>query len=257
MTDHLTLTLGLRYEAHTPWVEANDQQSELQLQRQARLSTPTRMEPAAPSTMAPTAARTSSRALALRGHPEAGAGRLYGFRGAFTDLRSYLEGTGTNLRLPLNPPYDGGAAAGGEFQTLYTRPVAPRCPTDDEFVAGHYRAAANRTFLPEPFLLHRRNLPSLGRERAACYRRSGQPDNPTSVLGNSLTFQVGYVGQVAYHLMVPFKYNQLVAEPDSSCSTPPCTSPSLYFQNGIGPQLASMPLTRPAAPCPARSPTAE
>ena len=27
VTDHLTLTLGLRYEAHTPWIERNDQQA--------------------------------------------------------------------------------------------------------------------------------------------------------------------------------------------------------------------------------------
>jgi hypothetical protein len=51
------------------------------------------------------------------------------------------------------------------------------------------------------------------------------------------TLQVGYVGQWAYHLMVPFFYGQPVAEPASSCGTPPCTAPSPFFANGQGPAL--------------------
>jgi hypothetical protein len=39
--------------------------------------------------------------------------------------------------------------------------------------------------------------------------------------------------------MVPFFYGQPVSEPDSSCGTPPCTSPSPFFANGDGPQLLS------------------
>ncbi len=34
------------------------------------------------------------------------------FRGAYT-ISSYLEGTGTNLRLPLNPPFE------QEFDSIY------------------------------------------------------------------------------------------------------------------------------------------
>jgi hypothetical protein len=37
--------------------------------------------------------------------------------------------------------------------------------------------------------------------------------------------------------MVPFYYGQAVAEPASACGAPPCTSPSPFFANGIGPQL--------------------
>jgi hypothetical protein len=37
--------------------------------------------------------------------------------------------------------------------------------------------------------------------------------------------------------MVPFFYGQPVAEPSSSCGTPPCTSPSPFFANGQGPAL--------------------
>jgi len=55
--------------------------------------------------------------------------------------------------------------------------------------------------------------------------------------GNNTTFQIGYVGQTAYHLMVPFFYGQPVAEPASSCAKAPCTAPSPFFANGDGPAL--------------------
>ena len=32
VSDHLTFTLGLRYEAHTPWVETNNQQTNYNIQ---------------------------------------------------------------------------------------------------------------------------------------------------------------------------------------------------------------------------------
>jgi hypothetical protein len=47
--------------------------------------------------------------------------------------------------------------------------------------------------------------------------------------GATTTFQVAYVGQVGNHLMVPFSYGQLVAEPNTACGKPPCTAPSPYF----------------------------
>ena len=43
------------------------------------------------------------------------------FRGAYT-ISSYLEGTGTNLRLPLNPPFE------PEFETNYNTPAHLRLP---------------------------------------------------------------------------------------------------------------------------------
>ena len=45
------------------------------------------------------------------------------------------------------------------------------------------------------------------------------------------TFQIGYVGQWGYHLMVPFDYAQRVLLPNSACGTPPCTAPSPFFAN--------------------------
>jgi hypothetical protein len=51
-------------------------------------------------------------------------------RGAYT-ISSFLEGTGTNLRLPLNPPFN------SEFQALYNTPdfILPTT-TLDQGLAG-------------------------------------------------------------------------------------------------------------------------
>jgi hypothetical protein len=43
------------------------------------------------------------------------------------------------------------------------------------------------------------------------------------------TFQIGYVGQRATHLMVPFSYTQRELLPNSACGAPPCTAPSPFF----------------------------
>jgi hypothetical protein len=48
-------------------------------------------------------------------------------------------------------------------------------------------------------------------------------------VSNSLTAQIGYVGQHGTHLMVPMPYLQKQLLPNSACATPPCTSPSLYL----------------------------
>src|SRR5208283_5401963 len=102
VTERLTLNLGLRYEAHTPWVEANNQQANYNM---------------------------ATGNIDLAGQNGASDGLYNGFyggrdfqprigfawtpamlgghtvvRSAFT-ISSYLEGTGTNLRLPINAPF--------------------------------------------------------------------------------------------------------------------------------------------------------
>lgn len=237
VTDHLTVNYGLRYEAHTPWIESKDQQVNYNIQS---------------GQIVYANQNGNSRALynGVYGikdfQPRLGfawtpGGRFGGrtvVRGAFT-VSDYLEGTGTNLRLPLNPPFDGGATAGGEFQTLYT-------------TTGSTTYTLPTTTLSQGIIAP--PAAGLSCPNFSCYDGSVfrlwdsnvQPaiDDQSNLsiqhqFSNSMTLQVGYVGQIAYHLMVPFKYNQLVAEPNSSCGAPPCTSPSPYFANGIGPQLAA------------------
>jgi hypothetical protein len=231
VSQHLTLNLGLRYEVHTPWVEQNDLQANYNI-RTGQIQFANQ--------------NGASRALyngfygGRNFQPRLGfayvpGGRFNGktvLRGAFT-ISDYLEGTGTNLRLPLNAPFNGGSPGNPEFQTLYT-PVGstsfalPGTTSSDGIIAPPNTGLA---------------CPSFSCYNGAVFRlwdSNVQPaiDDQWNLtvqhqLSQTLTLQVGYVGQVAYHLMVPFKYNQLVYNPGGA------PSPSLYLQNGIGPEFAA------------------
>ena len=48
-------------------------------------------------------------------------------------------------------------------------------------------------------------------------------------LANTATLQVGYIGQHGTHLMVPMPYLQRQLLPNTACSTPPCTAPSIFL----------------------------
>lgn len=229
-SDHLTLTLGLRYEAHTPWVEQNNQQSNFNPETGQVLI----------------AGQGAGRAL-YQGYyggrnlqPRLGFAwtprRFNGhtvIRGAYT-ISDYLEGTGTNLRLPLNPPFNGGAAAGGEFQVQYLNQALPSSTASGGIIA------------PPPTGTSCPNLTCFNGQILRLWDQHVQPaiDDQWNLtvqhqLNSTTTLQAGYVGQWAYHLMVPFFYGQPVAQPASSCATPPCTLPSPFFAKGQGPQLLS------------------
>jgi Carboxypeptidase regulatory-like domain len=216
-TDRLTLNLGLRYDAHTPWVEANNQQANYNI---------------------------NTGNIDLAGKNGASRGLYDGFyggrdfqprigfawtpavlgdhtviRGAFT-ISSYLEGTGTNLRLTLNPPF-----TPAEINQIYNGTALPGTNTTDG-IAGSASAA------------------SCDAPAYACYDgaflRVWDPKVQPAIadewnltvqhqFAGNTTLQVGYVGQRGTHLMVPFDYAQRVLLPNSSCATPPCTGPSPYF----------------------------
>jgi hypothetical protein len=140
-------------------------------------------------------------------------------RGAFT-VSSYLEGTGTNLRLPLNPPF-----TPAEINALYNNLSLPLTNTTDG-IAGTASAA------------------SCAAPAYACYAQSllrvWDPNVQPAIadewnltiqhqLRHDTTFQIGYVGQKGTHLMVPFDYAQRELGPNSACATPPCTASSPYF----------------------------
>jgi len=229
-TDHLTLTLGLRYEAHTPWVESNNQE--------VNFNPVTGNVEYAGKNGASSAlykgvygGRAFQPRLGFAWTP----GRFNGktvVRGAFT-VSDYLEGTGTNLRLPINPPFNGGAGS-GEFQTLYQNQALPATTSSDGVI------------VPPPSGTDCSNLACFNGAVFRMWDQNVQPaiDDQWNLtiqhqFAPNTTLQVGYVGQTAYHLMVPFYYGQPVAEPSTSCGTPPCTSPSPFFANGQGPQLLS------------------
>ena len=231
VSDHLTLTLGLRYEAHSPWIEEKNEQANFNLKT---------------STLQFADQSGASRAL-YSGYyggkdlqPRLGfawtPARFNGHtvvRGAFT-ISSYLEGTGTNLRLPLNAPFDGGSPGSPEFQRQYLLQPLPGSTASDGVIQPPNTGLSCPNFTcynGTVFRLWDQNVqPAIDDQWNLTIQHQL---NPTT------TLQVGYVGQWGYHLMVPFYYGQAVAEPATACGKPPCTAPSTFFANGDGPALLS------------------
>jgi hypothetical protein len=226
LSDRLTVTLGLRYEAHTPWVEEKNQQVNFNTATQ-------QLE---------TAGQGGASAALYKGvyggkdfEPRIGfawtpGGRFGGHtvvRGAFT-ISSYLEGTGTNLRLPLNAPFDGGSPGSPEFQTQYLLQAVPGSTSSDGIIAP------GNTGL---------SCPNFSCYNGTVFRLWDQNVQPAIAdqwnltvqhqFGDDTTLQIGYVGQRGTHLMVPFYYAQPIAEASTSCGKPPCTSPSPFFAGNL------------------------
>jgi hypothetical protein len=212
VTDRLTLNLGLRYDAHTPWVETNNQQANYNF---------------ATGNIDLAGKNGASRAL-YKGfyggrdfQPRVGfawtpaaLGDKTVIRGAFT-ISSYLEGTGTNLRLTLNPPFtppeiDATTSAGASL------------PLTDS-TAGIVGSASAASCAPPAYLCYSQALlrvwdPDVQPAIADQWNVTVQHQFP----GNT-TFQIGYVGQKGTHLMVPFDFGQRVLLPGGA------TAPSPYF----------------------------
>jgi hypothetical protein len=181
----LTLNLGLRYEAHTPWVELNNRQSNLDLTTGA-------LELAGVG--------GNSRALynsvyglpdiqpriGFAWSPEAMKGKTV-LRGAYT-ISSYLEGTGTNLRLARNPPFTPPEVGAQYAQATVQTQAGPGGAVPGNPFAGAIMYVWDKTV--QPAMDQQWNL-TLQQEATA-----------------STTFQIGYVAQKADHLMVPMPYLQ-------------------------------------------------
>jgi hypothetical protein len=216
LTDSLTLNLGLRYDAHTPWVEANDQQANYNI---------------ATGNIDLAGKNGASRALydgfyggrdfqpriGFAWTPAALGGRTV-IRGAFT-ISSYLEGTGTNLRLPLNPPF-----TPPEINAQYNGTALPGTNTTDGIPTPSTASCAAPAYACYAGAFLRVWDPKVQPAIADQYSAAVQHQ-----FAGNMTAQVGYVGQRGTHLMVPFDYAQRQLLSNSSCSTPPCTAPSPYF----------------------------
>jgi len=147
-------------------------------------------------------------------------------RGAFT-ISSYLEGTGTNLRLPINPPFNP-----AELDVPYNGVPLPATTASDGIVGSTstdlscpnyscFAGALLRVWDPNV-------QPAISDQWNLTVQRQFWKDT---------TFQIGYVGQRGTHLMVPFSYSQReLLAPSASCPAP-CTAPSPFFSNN--PQLLS------------------
>jgi hypothetical protein len=186
-TDTLTLNLGLRWEYHTPLVEVLDRQSNFGMfTGQLMLA----------------GQNGNSRALyepfkkdfqprvGFAYNPKFWSKRMV-VRGAYT-ISSFMEGTGTNLRLPLNPPFN------SEFETRYDAPAFtfPGSKLDDGLSGLNpkdpYIGANIRLW--DPFV------------RPSNVQQWNFTTEYQLPANNLLT--VGYVGQHGTHLVVPMPYFQ-------------------------------------------------
>ena len=216
VTDRLTWNLGLRYDAHTPWVEANNQQANYNF---------------ATGNIDLAGKNGASQALYDGTYGGKDFQPRIGFawtpaalgdhtvvRGAFT-ISSYMEGTGTNLRLPLNPPF-----TPAEINANYSGLSLPSTDTTDGIVSLATASCAAPAYACYAGAFLRVWDPKVQPAIADEWNLTVQHQ----FAGNT-TVQVGYVGQKGTHLMVPFDYGQRVLLPNSACATPPCTAPSPYF----------------------------
>ena len=234
-TNRLTLNLGLRYDAHTPWVEANNQQANYNF---------------ATGNIDLAGKNGASQAL-YKGfyggrdfQPRVGfawtpavLGDKTVIRGAFT-ISSYLEGTGTNLRLTLNPPF-----TPAEINATTSSGASLPLTDTTNGIAGSASAA------------------SCAAPAYACYAQSlmriWDPNVQPAIadewnltvqhqLPGNTTVQIGYVGQKGTHLMVPFDYGQRVLLPGGTTAPSPyfAANPTLYnvlgdpTKGGLGAQIS-------------------
>jgi hypothetical protein len=208
ITDSLTLNLGLRWEYHTPLVEVKDRQSNF-----------------SPYTGELLLAGQDGNSRALYDpfrrdwQPRVGFAWTPAFldrktvlRGAYT-ISSFMEGTGVNLRLPLNPPFN------TEFETIYEGQVQPGTTTDQGLILT----------AKDPF-------------KGLNVRLWDQKVRPANVqqwsflierqLPAETVLSIGYVGQHGTHLVVPMPYFQKRLLPDGT------TQPSPFLAGN--PQLKSI-----------------
>jgi len=214
VTPNLTVNLGLRWELNTPWVEVKDRQNNFNLLTGEIL---------VPGKNAGRALYNQYNGI-TNFQPRIGiawnARKNTVIRTAYT-LSSYLEGTGTNLRLPLNPP----ATAAEQFA---------------QYDSGSFTLPGST--LKEGFLPFQTNTSD---PFAKAGIRLWDPNVRPAVsnqwnftvqqqLANSLTVQAGYVGQRTTHLAVPMPYLQKQLLPNGTVVNSPYLAGNPTLQNEIG-----------------------
>jgi hypothetical protein len=228
ITDRLTLNLGLRYEARTPWIELNN--------RQVGVNEYTGALEFVGNTPVPNGivgTNGFSRGIYNSNYGLPDFQPRFGFawspafgdnktviRGAYT-LSSYLEGTGTNLRLTQNPPFtppqvEASNVATGTAYSTGSAFSAAAPPAGDPFIGATLLTWQGTV---QPAVANQWNL-------------SAQQQ-----IAKDTTFQIGYVGQSTTHLMVP----EWLSQGDLQNGT--VTYPLIGGQNPIGTVINGIPTT--------------
>jgi Carboxypeptidase regulatory-like domain len=208
---NLTVNIGLRYELHMPWEEVDNRQSNFGL---------------ISGKVMIAGQDGNSRALynqyngITNFQPRLGFAYTPGggktvIRGAYT-MSSYLEGTGTNLRLTINPPF------ATERNASYTSDSVPGSTLDEGFAAvgssgNPYDGALIRLWDPNV-------RPAVSNQWNFTIQRQITP---------TTTAQVSYAGQKTTHLMVPMPYLQEQLLPNGTVVPSPYLSGNPTLQNEI------------------------
>jgi hypothetical protein len=191
VSNSLTLNLGLRWEYHTPWVEVKDRQANFNMiTGQLMLAGQDGNSRALYNSFK----KDFQPRLGFAYTPDWLAKKVV-IRGGYT-ISSFLEGTGTNLRLPLNPPLN------AEYGQIYNTPT--------DLMPGSTLADGLSTLSPkDPYKGANLRLwdPNV---RPAIVQQWNFTTEFALPESNILT--VGYVGQHGTHLMVamPYKQKQLI-----------------------------------------------
>lgn len=210
VTDRLTLNLGLRYETRTPWIEANNRQSAVNI-----LSGALELPGNDPVPNGVVGSNGFSRGLYNTTYGLPDFQPRFGFawspalwngktviRGAFT-ISSYLEGTGVNLRDTQNPPY---AAPQVETNNVETGTTAFTTATafSSATSVNPYVGATLQTWsgTVQPAVADQWNL------------------TVQQELAHDTTFQLSYIGQRTTHLMVPEWLSQGDLQPNGTVTYP-------------------------------------
>lgn len=186
---NLTLNLGLRWELHTPWAEVANRQSNFGL-----ISGTVYLAGQSGCAYNNCEALYNQYNGITNFQPRIGLAwnpwKNTVVRSAYT-LSNYLEGTGTNLRLPINPPF------AHETSAVYTSLPFPGSTLDQGFSTLQ---ASSNPYSDATIRLWDPNVrPAVSNQWNFTIQQQ---------FTNSLTLQVGYVGQRTTHLMVPMAYFQ-------------------------------------------------
>jgi len=220
VTPTLTLNLGLRYENHTPWDEVKDRQANFGL-FSGTIYLAGQSCPYSNCNALYNAYNLGfdfQPRIGFAWSPKAFGGKTV-FRGAYT-LSSYLEGTGTNLRLPMNPP-----VRQPNFSRTYSiahdGPLPPT-NTEDGLIppppGNPFQGAELRLWDPndKPAALQQWNF-SIQHE-----------------FSKDMSLQASYVGNHGTHLMEPEAYDERVLQPNGTTTPSPYISGNPTLANEIG-----------------------
>jgi hypothetical protein len=202
VNNNLTVNIGLRYEIHTPWVEVDNRQSNFGLiSGQIEIAGVDGASRAGYNEY--NGITNFQPRLGFAWTPWGGKTVI---RGSYS-LSSYLEGTGTNLRLTINPPF------AAEKNATYTSDATPPTTLDEGFspigsTSNPYEGALIRLWDPNV-------RPAVSNQWNLAVQRQ---------INHTTTLQVAYVGQKNTHLMVPMPYNQLELLPGGATEESPYLS---------------------------------